>query len=42
VSVSANIQSFEKLGMAEVTVDVRPGADPVAVGKRLDEILANF
>jgi len=42
VSVSADIQSFEKLGMAEVTVDVAPGADPVAVGKRLDEILADF
>ena len=42
VAVSADIQSFEKVGMAEVTVDVRPGADPAAVGKRLDEILAEF
>jgi predicted Zn-dependent peptidase len=42
VSVSAGVQSFEKVGIAEVTVDVTPGVDPVAVGKRLDAILAEF
>jgi zinc protease len=42
VGVSASIQDFEKLGMAEITVDVKPGQDPVAVGKRLDALLADF
>ncbi|WP_157215007.1 M16 family metallopeptidase [Flavisphingomonas formosensis] len=42
VSVSAGIQEFEKVSLAEITVDVKPGVDPVAVGKRLDQLLADF
>ncbi|HAF40361.1 MAG TPA: peptidase M16 [Sphingobium sp.] len=42
VSVKASIQPFEKLSLAEITVDVKPGADPVAVGKRLDALLADY
>ncbi len=42
VAVKASIQPFEKLSMAEITVDVKPGADPVAVGKRLDQLLADY
>ena len=42
VSVKASIQPFEKLSLAEITVDVKPGADPVAVGKRLDQLLADY
>ncbi|BBD01286.1 MULTISPECIES: M16 family metallopeptidase [Sphingobium] len=42
VGVKASIQPFEKLSIAEITVDVKPGADPVAVGKRLDALLADY
>jgi predicted Zn-dependent peptidase len=42
VGVSASIQPFEKLSIAEITVDVKPGVDPVAVGKRLDALLADY
>ena len=42
VGVKANIQPFEKLSIAEITVDVKPGQDPVAVGKRLDQLLADY
>jgi len=42
VSVKASIQPFEKLSLAEITVDVKPGVDPVAVGKRLDQLLADY
>jgi predicted Zn-dependent peptidase len=42
VGVSASIQPFEKLSIAEITVDVKPGVDPLAVGKRLDALLADY
>lgn len=42
VGVKASVQPFEKLSLAEITVDVKPGADPVAVGKRLDQLLADY
>lgn len=42
VSVKASIQPFEKLSIAEITVDVKPGQDPVAVGKRLDTLIADY
>ena len=42
VAVKASIQPFEKLSMVEITVDVKPGQDPVAVGKRLDALLADY
>ena len=42
VGVKASIQPFEKLSFAEISVDVKPGVDPVAVGKRLDALLADY
>ncbi|HEX7874964.1 MAG TPA: pitrilysin family protein [Sphingobium sp.] len=42
VGVKASIQPFEKLSIAEITVDVKPGQDAVAVGKRLDQLLADY
>ena len=42
VAVSAGNQSFAQLGQFEVTMDVRPGVDVAAAGKRLDEIIADF
>ena len=42
VAVTANSQSFAQLGFFEISADVRPGVEPAAVAKRLDEIIANF
>jgi zinc protease len=42
VGVSAGIQVFEKIGMAEISVDVKPGVDPAAVGRRLDQLIADY
>ena len=42
VGVKANVQPFEKLSIAEITVDVKPGVDAVTVGKRLDQLLADY
>ncbi len=42
VNVSAGVGSFEKLGLLTVTADVKPGQDAVAVGKRLDALIADF
>ncbi|MDX3899085.1 MAG: pitrilysin family protein [Sphingobium sp.] len=42
VGVKASIQPFEKLSLAEITVDVKPGVDPAAVGQRLDQLLADY
>jgi predicted Zn-dependent peptidase len=42
VSVSAGLQSLERVGEFEVTADVKPGVDPALVGKRLDAIIADF
>ncbi len=42
VAVTAGNQSFAQLGGFEVTVDVRPGVEPAAAAKRLDEIMAEL
>ena len=42
VGVTAGIQPFERVSLFEVTADVKPGVDPALVGKRLDEIIADF
>ena len=42
VNVSASVGSFEKLGLLSVVADVKPGQDAVAVGKRLDALIADF
>ena len=42
VSVSAGVQEFENVSFLTVSADVKPGADPAVVSKRLDEIIAEF
>ena len=42
VNVSANLQRHQRVGMFQVTVDVRPDADADAVGRRLDAVIAQF
>jgi zinc protease len=42
VRVTAGYQGFAQLGGIEVTVDVKPGQDPDAVGKRLDAVIADL
>jgi zinc protease len=42
VSVSADVQTFQRISMFEVTVDVKPGQDADQVSRRLDEIIADF
>jgi predicted Zn-dependent peptidase len=42
VNVSASVQTFAQMSIAEITVDVRPGAGVAAVNKRLDELLAEL
>ncbi|CAA9492666.1 MAG: Zinc protease [uncultured Sphingomonadaceae bacterium] len=42
VAVSTGNQSFEKIGMFEISADVRPGVDPATVARRMDEIVAQF
>lgn len=42
VGVTASLQQFEQIGFVEVTADVKPGVDPALVGKRLDEMMAEF
>jgi predicted Zn-dependent peptidase len=42
VSVAASNQSFQRVGMFEVTVNVRPGQDAEAVSRRLDQIIQEF
>jgi zinc protease len=42
VGVSAGVQPFERISLFEVTADVKPGVDSALVGRRLDEIIADF
>jgi predicted Zn-dependent peptidase len=42
VRVSAFLQSFHRLSMFEVQVDVKPGVDADQVAQRLDAIIADF
>ncbi|MDB5662557.1 MAG: putative Zn-dependent peptidase, partial [Sphingomonas bacterium] len=42
VAVTAGIQPFERVGMFEVTADVKPGADAALVARRLDAIIADL
>nr|WP_294846763.1 pitrilysin family protein [uncultured Sphingomonas sp.] len=42
VSVSANVQPFQRVSLFEIDVTVKPGVDPAVVDKRLDEILADY
>ena len=42
VAVSAGASPFHRVGMFNVTVDVKPGQDADAVSRRLDQIIADF
>ncbi|HEX2762597.1 MAG TPA: pitrilysin family protein [Allosphingosinicella sp.] len=42
VNVTAGVQAFERVSLFEVTADVKEGVDPALVGRRLDEIIADF
>ncbi len=42
VSVSADVQPFEKLGIFEISADVKPGEDVAKVAAQLDAITADF
>lgn len=42
INVSAGVEAYEGVGFMTVSADVKPGGDPAAVGKRLDEIIAEL
>jgi len=42
VAVTGSVQEFHRIGLFEVTADVKPGVDPALVGRRLDEIIADL
>jgi zinc protease len=42
VSASASQQSHESLSFVEINAKVKPGTDPALVGRRLDEVIAQF
>ena len=42
VRVSADLQDFHRVGIFDVQVDVKPGADANAVAQRLDAIIADL
>lgn len=42
VNVTASVQALEQIGIFTVSADVKPGGDAAAVGKRLDELIAEL
>ncbi|WP_296166721.1 pitrilysin family protein [uncultured Brevundimonas sp.] len=42
VSVSASMSEFHRVGIFDISVDVKPGQDAAEVGRRLDAIIADF
>ncbi|MDP9416079.1 MAG: insulinase family protein, partial [Pseudomonadota bacterium] len=42
VAVTASLQPYERVGLFEVTADVKPGVDPALVSRRLDEVIAEL
>ncbi len=42
VSASSSLSDFHRVGMFDISVDVKPGQDAAAVGRRLDAIIADF
>jgi zinc protease len=42
ISVSASVEAFEQVGIFTISANVKPGGDPVAVGKKVDAIVADF
>ncbi|WP_395645879.1 M16 family metallopeptidase [Terricaulis sp.] len=41
-AVSSYVQAFQRIGIFTVQVDVKPGVDPEAVSRRLDQIIADL
>lgn len=41
-SVGTGYQAFQRVGLFSVTVDVKPGQDPDAVSRRLDQLIAEY
>ncbi len=42
ISVSADVDPYEKLGIFAVSADVKPGQDAAKVGAKLDALIADF
>ncbi len=42
IAVSANVQTFHRISIFQVQVDLRPGADADQVSRHLDEIVSRF
>jgi len=42
VSASANVASFHRVGMFEISAVVKPGVDPALVEKRVKEVIADY
>ena len=42
VSVSSSVSDFHRVGIFDISVDVKPGQDASEVGRRLDAIVADF
>lgn len=42
VSASASMSEFHRVGIFDISVDVKPGQDAAEVGRRLDAIVAEF
>jgi predicted Zn-dependent peptidase len=42
VSVSSSLSDFHRIGIFDISVDVKPGEDAAEVGRRLDAIVADF
>ncbi len=42
VSASASMSEFHRVGIFDISVDVKPGQDAAEVGRRLDAIIADF
>jgi zinc protease len=42
VSVSSSLSDFHRVGMFDISVDVKPGQDAAAVGRQLDAIVADY
>lgn len=42
VSVSSSLSEFHRVGIFDISVDVKPGEDAAAVGRRLDTLVADF
>jgi len=42
VSASASLSAFQRIGLFNVSVAVRPGVDPARVSRRLDQVMADY